>query len=113
MTNSSNNIGVRVLAEKIFTQRVPFPLVLSLKTNETSSSFCDLEAIGVLIVGCQVCGEIKVLAGSSDVDGVARVRWFCEKCGAGQVLQLVSTDVRRQRFAAHRRRIFSSGRGLL
>ena len=48
----------------------------------------------MLIVGCQVCGEIKVLAGSSDVDGVARVRWFCEKCGAGQVLQLkVSTDV--------------------
>ena len=48
----------------------------------------------MLIVGCQVCGEIKVLAGSSDVDGVARVKWFCEKCGAGQVLQLkVSTDV--------------------
>ena len=48
----------------------------------------------MLIVGCQVCGEIKVLAGSSDVDGVARVRWFCEKCGAGQVLQLkVCTDV--------------------
>ena len=48
----------------------------------------------MLIVGCQVCGEIKVLAGSSDVDGVARVKWFCEKCGAGQVLQLkISTDV--------------------
>lgn len=47
----------------------------------------------MLIVGCQVCGEIKVLAGTPDFDGVARVKWSCGKCGAGQVLQLqVSTD---------------------
>lgn len=47
----------------------------------------------MLIVGCQVCGEIKVLAGTPDLDGVARVKWSCGKCGAGQVLQLqVSTD---------------------
>ena len=55
--------------------------------------FCGQEAIRLLIVGCQVCGEIKVLAGTPDFDGVARVKWSCRKCGAGQVLQLqVSTD---------------------
>jgi hypothetical protein len=42
----------------------------------------------VLIVGCQICGETKVLAGTPDSDGVARVTWICGKCGTGQVLQL-------------------------
>jgi ribosomal protein S27AE len=49
----------------------------------------------MLIVGCQVCGESKVLAGAPDDDGVARVQWTCPRCGAGQVLQLeVSGDAR-------------------
>ncbi len=42
----------------------------------------------MLIVGCQTCGEAKVLAGTPDRDGVARVKWTCSKCGTGQVLQL-------------------------
>lgn len=49
----------------------------------------------MLIVGCQTCGEAKVLAGTPDGDGVARVRWTCMKCGTGQVLQLeVASDAR-------------------
>jgi ribosomal protein S27AE len=49
----------------------------------------------MLIVGCQICGEAKVLAGSPDIDGVARVKWSCHRCGTGQVLQLdVSGDAR-------------------
>ncbi|MDR3321894.1 MAG: alcohol dehydrogenase [Synergistaceae bacterium] len=47
----------------------------------------------MLIVGCQNCGEAKVLAGAPDSDGVARVQWTCPHCGTGQVLQLdVSGD---------------------
>jgi ribosomal protein S27AE len=42
----------------------------------------------MLIVGCQSCGETKILAGTPDVDGVARMNWCCPHCGAGQVLQL-------------------------
>ena len=42
----------------------------------------------MLIVGCQSCGEAKVLAGTPDGDGVARMDWTCSRCGAGQVLQL-------------------------
>jgi len=42
----------------------------------------------MLIVGCQSCGEAKVLAGTPDMDGVARMNWTCPRCGAGQVLQL-------------------------
>jgi ribosomal protein S27AE len=49
----------------------------------------------MLIVGCQTCGEAKILAGSPDSDGVARVRWTCPRCGTGQVLQLeISSDAR-------------------
>lgn len=49
----------------------------------------------MLIVGCQTCGEAKVLAGTPDSDGVARVQWTCCRCGTGQVLQLeVATDAR-------------------
>jgi ribosomal protein S27AE len=47
---------------------------------------------GVLIVGCQVCGESKVLAGAPDGDGVARIHWSCRRCGTGQVLQLEVTN---------------------
>ncbi|EHM10263.1 hypothetical protein TheveDRAFT_1139 [Thermanaerovibrio velox DSM 12556] len=43
---------------------------------------------GVLIVGCQNCGRIMVLAGASDPSGSARVAFTCRSCGAGQVLQL-------------------------
>jgi hypothetical protein len=47
----------------------------------------------MLIVGCQICGESKVLAGTPDKDGVARVHWTCSRCGTGQVLWLdVSND---------------------
>ncbi|MDR0649314.1 MAG: alcohol dehydrogenase [Synergistaceae bacterium] len=47
----------------------------------------------MLIVGCQVCGESKVLAGDPDGDGVARIHWSCRHCGTGQVLQLeVASD---------------------
>ena len=42
----------------------------------------------MLIVGCQSCGEAKILAGTPDHDGVARMDWTCPRCGAGQVLQL-------------------------
>ena len=42
----------------------------------------------MLIVGCQNCGDAKVLAGAPDSDGVARVKWTCPRCGTGQVLQL-------------------------
>ena len=42
----------------------------------------------MLIVGCQSCGEAKILAGTPDNDGVARMNWTCPRCGAGQVLQL-------------------------
>lgn len=49
----------------------------------------------MLIVGCQTCGDAKILAGTPDLDGVARVTWTCPRCGTGQVLQLdVSVDVR-------------------
>lgn len=49
----------------------------------------------MLIVGCQTCGDAKILAGTPDVDGVARVNWTCPRCGTGQVLQLdVSMDAR-------------------
>ena len=46
----------------------------------------------MLIVGCQTCGEAKVLAGTPDKDGVARVKWTCRRCGTGQVLQLDVTE---------------------
>ncbi|MDD2207371.1 MAG: alcohol dehydrogenase [Aminobacterium sp.] len=50
----------------------------------------------MLIVACQICGETKVLAGTPDVDGVARAMWICPKCGAGQVVQLqISADARK------------------
>lgn len=50
----------------------------------------------MLIVACQKCGEVKVLAGSPGSDGVARAVWTCSKCGAGQVMELtISKDARR------------------
>ena len=30
----------------------------------------------MLIVACQICGETKVLAGTPDVDGIARAMWI-------------------------------------
>ncbi len=49
----------------------------------------------MIIVACQVCGEMKVLAGAPDADGLARVSWICPCCGAGQVVQIpVSLDAR-------------------
>lgn len=50
----------------------------------------------MLIVACQKCGEVKVLAGSPGPDGIARAVWTCSKCGAGQVIELtISKDARR------------------
>ncbi|MDD4160173.1 MAG: alcohol dehydrogenase [Synergistaceae bacterium] len=50
----------------------------------------------MLIVACQKCGEVKVLAGSPGSDGIARAVWTCSKCGAGQVMELtISKDARR------------------
>lgn len=50
----------------------------------------------MLIVACQKCGEVKVLAGSPGPDGIARAVWTCSKCGAGQVMELtISKDARR------------------
>lgn len=50
----------------------------------------------MLIVACQKCGEVKVLAGSPDNDGIARAVWTCQRCGAGQVLELpINKDARR------------------
>ena len=49
----------------------------------------------MLIVGCQTCGEAKILDGTPDGDGLARVQWTCPRCGTGQVLQLeISSDAR-------------------
>jgi len=50
----------------------------------------------MLIVACQKCGELKVLAGAPDASGVAHAVWTCQRCGAGQVMEItVSKDVRR------------------
>ena len=50
----------------------------------------------MLIVACQKCGEVKVLAGLPGPDGIARAVWTCSKCGAGQVMELtISKDARR------------------
>lgn len=50
----------------------------------------------MLIVACQKCGEVKVIAGSPGQDGLARAIWTCRKCGAGQILELsISKDARR------------------
>lgn len=50
----------------------------------------------MLILACQKCGELKVLAGGPDAFGVARAMWTCSKCGAGQLLELsVAKDTRR------------------
>ena len=50
----------------------------------------------MLIVACQKCGELKVLAGSPDAGGIAHVVWTCKRCGAGQVMEIaVSKDARR------------------
>lgn len=50
----------------------------------------------MLIVACQKCGEMKILAGSPDATGVARAVWTCSNCGAGQVMELaISKDARR------------------
>jgi len=49
----------------------------------------------MLMVACQVCGEMRIIPGTPDADGVARTVWTCPCCGAGQVLQLpVSADAR-------------------
>lgn len=50
----------------------------------------------MLILACQKCGELKVLAGSPDANGSARAVWTCSRCGAGQLLELtVSKDAKR------------------
>jgi ribosomal protein S27AE len=49
----------------------------------------------MLIVGCQSCGEAKILAGTPDGDGIARMNWTCPHCGAGQVLQLEVSPIAR------------------
>lgn len=50
----------------------------------------------MLIVACQNCGEVKVIAGSPDASGVARAIWTCPRCGAGQIIELaISKDARR------------------
>lgn len=49
----------------------------------------------MLIVGCQSCGEMEILAGTPDVDGIARTSWTCPHCGRGQIVQLqVQSDAR-------------------
>lgn len=50
----------------------------------------------MLIVSCQKCGDVEVIAGSPGQDGLARAMWTCRKCGAGQIVELaVSKDARR------------------
>ncbi len=60
--------------------------------------FCETAERGstnVIIVACQLCGEMKVLAGAPDADGLARVSWICPCCGAGQIVQIpISLDAR-------------------
>lgn len=54
------------------------------------------EVIAMLILACQKCGELKVLAGSPDASGKADVVWTCSRCGTGQLLELTITkDTRR------------------
>ncbi len=49
----------------------------------------------MLIVACQLCGEMKILAGTPDRDGVARTTWICPRCGTGQIVPLpVKSDAR-------------------
>ena len=63
--------------------------------GEGREPFYEKGACDMLIVGCQTCGETKILAGTPDSDGIARVQWTCARCGTGQVLQLeVSNDAR-------------------
>lgn len=50
----------------------------------------------MLIVACQKCGEVKVIAGLPGQDGLARAVWTCRKCGAGQIVEMsISRDARR------------------
>ena len=50
----------------------------------------------MLIIACQKCGELQVLAGSPDARGKASAMWTCPRCGAGQLVELtVSRDARR------------------
>lgn len=50
----------------------------------------------MLILACQKCGEVKVVAGAPDASGGARVMWTCNHCGTGQILELVlGRDTRR------------------
>lgn len=50
----------------------------------------------MLIVACQKCGEVKVIAGSPEQDGLARAVWTCCKCGVGQIVELsIGKDARR------------------
>lgn len=50
----------------------------------------------MLIVACQNCGEVKVIAGSPAISGFARAVWTCRKCGTGQIMALsISKDARR------------------
>lgn len=50
----------------------------------------------MLIVACQKCGEIKVIAGDPNAFGVARAMWTCSHCGAGQLMELsISKDAKK------------------
>lgn len=50
----------------------------------------------MLIVGCQKCGEMKVIAGDPDLSGTTRIMWTCSHCGAGQLLELaLARDAKR------------------
>lgn len=48
----------------------------------------------MLIAECQVCEEIKVLAGDPDYDGMARASWICSRCGTGQLAITGQQDAR-------------------
>lgn len=50
----------------------------------------------MLIVACQKCGAVKVLAGPSNTGETERVIWTCQRCGAGQIMDVaISKDARR------------------
>lgn len=43
------------------------------------------------ITVCNRCGEVKVISSISGKNGVTRAYWSCPSCGAGQLVEIVSS----------------------
>ena len=42
----------------------------------------------MLILKCQKCGEVKIVAGTPEYREPSIITWQCQKCGAGHILRL-------------------------